>query len=90
MAQLPTSTIQQLDSLLTSSQRIETPQQRFDAAYITAQEIMDRVGVTRPTTLSRMNSRYPVIKIGNTYFWERTPETSAFIDAWETMRKQGE
>lgn len=90
MAKLGEDITQKLGALVDTQQRTDTPQQRFDLNYITAQEIMDRLDVTRPTVLAKMKGRFPAIKIGNTYFWERTPECSTFINAWELMRNKGE
>lgn len=90
MADLGKNVQQKLSELVDTQQRIDTPQQRFEEHYITAQEIMDRMDVTRPTVLTKMKGRFPSIKIGNTYFWERTVDCSTFIDAWELMRNKGE
>lgn len=90
MAKLGEDITQKLGELVDTQQRTDTPQQRFDLNYITAQEIMDRLKVTRPTVLAKMKDRFPAIKIGNTYFWERTPDCSTFINAWELMRNKGE
>ena len=90
MAKLGEDITQKLGELVDTQQRTDTPQQRFDLNYITAQEIMDRLDVTRPTVLTKMKGRFPAIKIGNTYFWERSLECSNFIDAWELMRNKGE
>lgn len=90
MAKLGEDISQKLCELVDTQKRMDTPQQRFDLNYITAQEIIERLNVTRPTVLAKMKGRFPAIKIGNTYFWERTPECSTFIDAWELMRKSGE
>jgi len=90
MAQLDTSVTQKLTELVDSQVRTDTPQQRFNAAYITAQELMDSLNVSRPTVLYKLKERFPHIKIGNTYFWERTPELTNFVHAWELMRERGE
>lgn len=79
-----------LSTFIDQGVRTETPQQRFDAAYITTQEIMELVNVTRPTVIAKLKHRFPTIKIGNTYFWERTPEITNFLQAWDLMRQQGE
>lgn len=90
MANLGENVSQRLSALVDTQARTDTPQQRFDVGYITAQEIVDLLDVTRPTVLYRMKGRFPSIKIGNTFFWERTPELTAFVHAWELMRERGE
>lgn len=76
-----------LTETLSDSNLATTVEQRFNHNYITAFEIMDRVNVTRPSVLSKMKSRFPAIRVGNSYIWERTPDLMAFLEAWETVRK---
>lgn len=90
MAQLGNDITQRLSEFVDTQVRVDTPQQRFDAAYITAQEIIDTLDVTRPTVLLKLKNRFPPIKIGNTYFWERSAELTNFLHAWELMRERGE
>jgi hypothetical protein len=90
MAQLSHTISETLSEMISSSPRIETPLERFNAKYLTAQEIMDRIDVTRPTVIHRMNTRFPSIKVGNTYIWERNADSIAFINAWEVYRELGE
>lgn len=78
----------QLEQYL-QAERVETPQQRFDVTYITTNEIMERVPVSRPSIIRKMNLRFPSIKIGNTYFWERSAEVDSYIEAWATLRLKG-
>lgn len=66
--------------------RLETAQERFDATYITATEVMERVGVSRPAVVKKMSNRFPTIKIGNTFLWERSFELNRFVDSWATLR----
>tara|TARA_Y100001938_G_scaffold151203_1_gene247394 strand:- start:17633 stop:17896 length:264 start_codon:yes stop_codon:yes gene_type:complete len=79
-----------LSSFIDKAPRTETPQQRFDAHYITTQEIMEMVDVTRPTVIAKLKHRFPTIKIGNTFFWERTDEILNYLRAWDLLRQQGE
>lgn len=90
MAELDKSITQRLAECTYSQAIVNTPQERFDHAYITAIEIMDRIDLSRPTILAKLKNRFPVIKVGNTYFWERTGELESFLAAWEVMRKNGE
>ncbi|MFW0776222.1 MAG: hypothetical protein ACN2B6_00690 [Rickettsiales bacterium] len=75
---------EQLDGYM--EQRLDTPQQRFDNAYIGVAEIMELVGVSRPAVTQRMNTRFLPVKIANAYFWERSPDVVTFINAWAAMK----
>lgn len=66
-----------------------TPQQRFDALYITSNEVARRVGVTRAGLLqARRSGQLPgfVLVNGNDIvIWERAA-IEPYLKAWELQR----
>lgn len=76
-----------LDDMVSHEKQLDTPQKRFDDYYISAVEIMEMLHVSRPSVNARLLSRFPAIKVGNTYIWERTPALLTYLNAWKTMRK---
>lgn len=87
MAQLDHNITQKLAECVDTQTKVTTPLERFNAAYITATELTERLNVTRPTVLQKLKGRFPVIRLGNMYFWERTYALEEFVTAWELMRK---
>ena len=66
----------------------QTPQMRFEAAYITAAEIYRSHEIARPTLLgARRRGLLPggINVGGGIYIWERTPELMKTLEAWRLM-----
>lgn len=64
-----------------------TPQQTFDAKYITATEIMETLGIARSTLLvARRNGKLPnpILIAGQIYIWERD-KVRDYLAAWKLM-----
>jgi len=72
-------------TMLYSGEVLDTPQKRFDANYVTAQELQDYLGVSRPAVLKKMIV-FPHIEAGPIRLWERTPELEAAIWDWAMRR----
>lgn len=90
MAKLGQDISKRLESIVLNATTENTAQERFNSNYVTAIEIMERLNVTRPTVILKMRGRFPTIKIGNTYIWERTPQMEQFLEAWDYLRNRGE
>lgn len=71
-----------------SQQDASTPQERFDSQYISSREIVQRLGVTRPT-VSQAHKRglLPspiIIAESQIYIWERAA-VEPMLQAWALM-----
>ncbi len=73
--------LQQL-GLEIKERELKSVQQEFDDQYITANEIMLAVGVTRASTIAMMNRHFPCIKSGGALFWKRTDALQLFVKSW--------
>lgn len=71
------------------SQSPEEAAKKFEALYITAQQIADAVGVSRASVFSARNSgRLPNgFNIGSTYIWERA-FIKPYVDSWKDKMLQ--
>lgn len=61
---------------------VKSTQEEFDDQYITTNEILDRVKVTRASVIAMMNRHFPPVKAGGAMFWKRTPKLEEFITTW--------
>lgn len=61
---------------------VKSTQEEFDELYITAQQVVDLVGVTRAAAIARMNRNFPHVKAGGALFWRRTYQLEEFVKVW--------
>lgn len=72
-------------TMLFSGEVPDTPQKRFDANYVTAQELQEYLGVSRPAVLKKIKD-FPYIEAGPIRLWERTEALEACIWDWAMRR----
>jgi len=72
------------------SEHETTPQERFDALYITSNEIQERMGVVRSSILhARQRGMLPdpiMVRGVNTFIWERDG-IEEYLKSWELSLK---
>ncbi len=68
--------------LVIKERELKSVQQEFDELYITANEVMETVGVTRASAIAMMNRHFPCIKSGGALFWKRTAKLDEFVLLW--------
>lgn len=84
-----------MTTLQDNPETVNAAQKRFDETYITGHQIMEMMGISRPTLLyARRTKKLPEpinVQDGHLYIWERAV-VEPYLLAWKTIliaRRQG-